>query len=64
VRRHCPDPYAKSYASVSADELESYDNGIPTQCLYILNNIAHWRGETANRVRANLKRIAIAKVRR
>jgi hypothetical protein len=26
------------------------------QCLYVLNNMTHWRGETATTVRVNLRR--------
>lgn len=26
-----------------------------TQCLYVLNNMTHWRGETAKAVRTTLK---------
>lgn len=49
-------PYAKSYAQagLSLDDPEA----IRTQCLYILNNISHWRGETATTTRAALKRLS------
>ena len=26
-----------------------------TQCIYVLNNMTHWRGETAKEVRSTLK---------
>jgi hypothetical protein len=32
--------------------------GIRVQCLYILNNITHWRGDEAKRVRNELKSLA------
>ena len=41
--------YAKHGLSIlSEDELR-------TQCLYVLNNMTHWRGEVAKEVRATLK---------
>jgi len=68
VRAKCPDQYAQTYAKHSAHTLRSFaldhaghsdpDEAIRTQCLYILNNMTSWRGEIAQDVRANLKRIA------
>lgn len=48
--------YAKSYAKAG---LGLYDNeSIRVQCLYILNNIAHWRGENSKECRTTLKRLS------
>ena len=41
--------YARAGILMSGKELK-------TQCLYVLNNIQYWRGETAKEVRGILKR--------
>lgn len=48
--------YAVGYASHGMRI--SDDESIRVQCLYILNNIAHWRGDTAKRARAIFKEFA------
>jgi hypothetical protein len=44
--------YAVEYCR-AALQMQGYELSI--QCLYILNNISHWRGEDAKDVRAILK---------
>jgi len=48
------DTYAKGYARAG---LGLEGGAIPTQALYILCNLDHWRGETAREVKASLKGI-------
>lgn len=36
-------------------EADKYYNEMHTQLLYVLNNMTHWRGETATNVRVNLR---------
>jgi len=55
VLDHCPNPYAKAYASAG---LMLYDHEIPAQCLYILSNLGNWRGEMAKECRATFRRYA------
>uniref|UniRef100_A0A6H2A6A0 Uncharacterized protein n=2 Tax=viral metagenome TaxID=1070528 RepID=A0A6H2A6A0_9ZZZZ len=40
--------YARAGLSMTGEELR-------VQCLYVLNNITHWRGEVAKEVRGVLK---------
>jgi phosphoserine aminotransferase len=47
-------PYAARYAQVILRENLTW-NAIPTQCLYILSNITHWRGDEAKKARAVFK---------
>jgi len=47
--------WAVAYARAGLD-LEGED--LRVQCLYILNNITHWRGDTATWVRRTLKAFA------
>jgi hypothetical protein len=47
-------PYAASYAQVIWSE-RIPRSAIPTQCLYILSNITHWRGDEAKKARAVFK---------
>ena len=44
--------YAVNYARAG---LAMTGHELKVQCLYVLNNIAHWRGETAKEVRNILK---------
>lgn len=44
--------YAVNYAAVGI-ELEGDELRI--QCLYVLNNMSHWRGDDAKKVKAILK---------
>ena len=53
--RHCPDPYAKSYANAGIGLTTKEE--IQCQCLYILNNMSHWRGPIAKQCRETFKRI-------
>lgn len=48
--------YAVNYAKAGV----WMENGeeIRMQCLYLLNNITHWRGPTAKRCRETLKRLS------
>lgn len=48
--------YAVGYAKAGAWMTDPHE--IRVQCLYILNNITHWRGETAKRCRETFKRLA------
>ena len=59
IMRNCPNAYAKAYAS--AGRLMFDDKAIRVQCLYILNNLQHWRKGRATEIRANLKRLGNAK---
>jgi hypothetical protein len=47
--------YAKSYASAGLAMSDSEE--IRVQCLYILNNLSHWRGAKAREVKAHLHQI-------
>jgi len=49
-------PYAASYASAGRRMHDAEEQRV--QALYILNNITHWRGDLAKRVRASLKEFA------
>ena len=40
--------YARAGLYMTGEELK-------VQCLYVLNNMTHWRGETAKEVRTTLK---------
>lgn len=44
--------YAKGYAKVG---MRMTDHELVVQCMYVLNNITHWRGEQATRIRENLQ---------
>lgn len=46
------DTYAKGYANAG---LRLKAEFIPTQALYILCNLNHWRGDKAKEVKASLK---------
>ncbi len=48
--------YAVGYASAGMNL--STEREVRVQCLYILNNITHWRGDTAKRARAVFKEFA------
>jgi hypothetical protein len=50
VLREAKDPYAKSYAQAGLT-LASAD-AIKTQCLYIMSNLATWRGDEARKTKA------------
>jgi hypothetical protein len=39
-----------------SDDARKYYSEMKTQLLYVLNNMTHWRGETATNVRVNLRR--------
>jgi hypothetical protein len=53
--------YAVNYAKYGiemvdrGDELWIRPSDMRVQCLYVLNNITHWRGDLAKRVRTSLK---------
>lgn len=51
--------YAKAYARAGLEMRDEKE--IRVQALYILNNMQHWRGDTAKRVRAVLKEIGKVK---
>lgn len=57
----CKDEYAKSYAKGGIGQCFTQEE-MQVQCLYILNNIQHWRGDTAKSVRATLKAMSKVKV--
>lgn len=48
--------YAVGYARAGLSMTDPHE--VQVQCLYILNNITHWRGETAKRCRETFKRLA------
>jgi hypothetical protein len=48
--------YAVGYARAGMNLSDA--ESIRVQCLYILNNITHWRGDTAKRARAVFKEFA------
>ena len=45
VLKHCKDTYAKSYAKAGLQMAD--EDMIRCQCLYILSNTNHWRGDLA-----------------
>lgn len=50
------DPYAQSYLNALDDARMLYqDEGIKVQLLYCLNNMQHYRGETARAVKKAFK---------
>lgn len=60
VTKDCPNTYAQAYAKAGL-ELWYQDadrETIKVQCLYILNNIQHWRGPIAKEVRQTLKTLS------
>jgi hypothetical protein len=53
IDRNCPNPYARAYARAglraqTRDEME-------VQSLYIMSNLAHWRGPLAAEVKTALR---------
>lgn len=48
--------YAVGYARAGLSMTDPHE--VQVQCLYILNNITHWRGPTAKRCRETFKRLA------
>lgn len=48
--------YAVGYAQAGGGMNDPHE--IQVQCLYILNNITHWRGPVAKTTRATFKRLA------
>lgn len=48
--------YAKAYAKVGLD-LAQHSFAV-AQCLYVLSNLAHWRGEQAKATKAVLRDLA------
>lgn len=51
--------YAVGYASAGLRLSDS--ESIRVQCLYILNNISHWRGPIASVARGHFKRLSLPK---
>lgn len=47
--------YAVNYAEYGLGLLQG-SHEMKVQCLYVLNNMTHWRGELAKEVRAALKK--------
>ena len=56
VIAECPDGYAKAYATAGLDLTGAHH--IRTQCLYILNNMGRWRGDTAQQCREAFKQLS------
>lgn len=58
IVENCPDAYAKGYADTLRRMLnDDWPLGvIYTQALYVRNNLSHWRGDEAKRVRQELDR--------
>ncbi len=51
-----PKSTALNYAVMYARHgLDCQISSLHVQCLYVLSNMTHWRGEVAKRVRAELK---------
>lgn len=48
--------YAIGYARHGLSVRDPHE--MKVQALYLLNNISHWRGDTAKQVRETLKRVA------
>lgn len=59
VVMNCSNPYAQAYAKAGL-ELTTPD-AIRVQCLYILSNLSHWRGDEARRIKLILKSIGKVK---
>lgn len=55
IANYCPNAYAVAYAKAGL-ALQGTD-AIRCQCLYILSNMASWRGPVASQCRVALKRI-------
>ena len=64
VLEFCPGVYAKTYARAGLRDMDMQNAGthknngyeyMKVQALYILNNMQHWRGENATKVRYYLK---------
>lgn len=60
--KHGIEIYKKYDKDVNADQLpfvgdlaRNYHNEMHVQLLYVLNNMTHWRGDTATNVRINLR---------
>ena len=53
IIRRCPNEYARAYAETGLGMATQHE--IEVQALYLLNNIQHWRGDEAKRVRTYLK---------
>jgi hypothetical protein len=59
VQTSCNDPYAKAYANAAMESALQYgQHGLKVQCLYIVTNLTHWRGELAKQVRTVLREYA------
>lgn len=61
--KHGIEIYKKYDEDMNADQLpfigdlvRNYRNEMRMQLLYVLNNMTHWRGETASNVRVNLRK--------
>lgn len=52
----CKNEYAQAYARAGLEMTGWYE--ISVQAIYILNNIQHWRGDTARCVRIYMKQVA------
>jgi len=49
-------PYAQAYLKAIPDAVEHYGtDGFKTQLLYVMSNLAGWRGENARRCKGILK---------
>lgn len=56
TRSHCPDGVARTYANAG---LGLHDEDyVRAQCLYILGNMGHWRGELASQCRETFKALS------
>ena len=50
IAQECKNPYALTYVK-AAIMLDMTGEELRVQCLYILSNLTHWRGETARQVK-------------
>jgi hypothetical protein len=50
------DPYAAAYAEAGLEMTNEHDARV--QCLYIRNNLSHWRHEQAKQIRFDLAKLS------
>lgn len=57
--REVKDPYAQTYLKAVPKAIEMFGtDGLKTQLLYAVSNMQSWRGETARRVKAIIRKFA------
>ena len=59
VELNCNNKYAIAYCQAAQKSLDGYgEDGLKTQIIYVLNNLASWKGEKARAIKAELKSLA------